>query len=136
MCCPCVRQCKEDTQRHWRGRICRLLCHWKSPHRLALLSTLPPLSSATHSPPALAQLLPMLHLCDGTLSNHWTGRLFVLSACTNLLQVVFQHQCTAADVRWCMHGSRSIFGMPALHSRFYRLVAEGEAYLLGDVGEG
>ena len=43
---------------------------------------------------------------------------------------------TAVDVRWCMHGSRSIFWMPAVRSRLYRLVAEGEAYLLGDVGEG
>lgn len=157
MCCTCVGQCQEDTQRHGRGRICvcRLLCHWRSLHRLTLLNTLPPLSSATYLPPALDQLLPMQRFCDGIPSNHWMGCLSVLSQCMSLLQVVLCVQrslCTqpraynvcawgttqynALDVRWCMHGSRSIFWLPAVLSSLYRLVAEGEAYLLGDVGEG
>lgn len=82
MCCTRVRQCREDARRRRRGGICgwRLLCHWRSLHRLTLLDTTttpppppPPLSSATYSPPALDQLLPMQRFYNGTLSNYCTG---------------------------------------------------------------
>lgn len=91
MYCTCVGQCKEDAQRHGRGGICgwRLLCHRRSPHRLPLLDTLPPLSSATYLPPALDQLLPMQRFYNGTLSNYWMGCLTILYVYMSLLQVVF-----------------------------------------------
>lgn len=58
-----------------REGICcwRMLCHWRSPHRLTPFSTLPPLSSATYLPPALHQLLPMQQFYSGRLSNYWMG---------------------------------------------------------------
>lgn len=122
MYCTCVGQCQEDSQTQRRGRICvcRMLCHWRSPHRLTLLSTLPSLSSATHSPPALDQLLPMQRFCDGTLSNHWMGCLRV-----SLLQVVFCVQRSLCT-QLLAHSVRS--GMS--HS-ILRLMSDGACMAVG-----
>lgn len=94
-CRSCVVQHEEDAKRHGERRDLRLeiavsleISAYTPSHRHpAPHSPPPPLSSATHLPPALDRLVPMQRFYYGTLSNHRMGCLSVLSVC--LLQVVF-----------------------------------------------
>lgn len=101
-CRSCVVQREEDDKRHGERRDLRLeiavspkISAYTPSHRHpAPHSPPPPLSSATHLPPALDQLVPMQRFYYGTLSSHRMGCLSVLSV--YLLQVVF---CTQRS--WC-----------------------------------
>lgn len=150
-CRSCVVQREEDAKRHGERRDLRLeiavsseISAYTPSHRHP--TPPPPLSSATHLPPALDQLVPMQRFYYGTLSNHRMGCLSVLSVC--LLQVVFSAQCRqcsmlltcnlcvwgrkkspptymAVDAGWCIRSSQSIFWMLAVRSGLCRLVAKG-----------
>lgn len=144
--CWTVQRRNSETQ--GKKNLCILLCHWGSLHRLSLLSTLPPsvlchtFFSCTRSVAANATVLwwdtlqPLdgVSLCSVCVYECALGCVMCSARAVCVLGKELRY--TAVDIRWCMHGSRSIFWMPAVRSRLYRLVAEGEAYLLGDVGEG
>lgn len=87
--------------------------------------------------------------CNGFVMGHCptTGwcvplRSVLASGCVFVFSAVCVHslleqwpQCAAVDCRRCMYGRQSISHLLAIHFRLYHLIAEGEVYLWGDVGE-
>lgn len=124
-CRSCVVQREEDAKRHGERRDLRLeiavspeISAYTPSHRHP--TPPPPLSSATHLPPALDQLVPMQRFYYGTLSNHRMGCLSVLSVC--LLQVVF---CTLRS--WCsmlLACNLCVWGRKKSPPRIWRLMPD------------